>query len=101
PQFDHDVSETLEADSVILAVGQQADLSFLKPEDGVELTPQGTIKVDRDTLATTAPGLFAGGDVAFGPRNLISRGSAAAPPQMSLAAAKEEEARAILAYLRA
>jgi NADPH-dependent glutamate synthase beta subunit-like oxidoreductase len=71
PQYDPDLSETLEADSVILAIGQQADLSFLKPEDGVELTPQGTIKVDRQTLATTAPGLFAGGDVAFGPRNLI------------------------------
>ncbi len=71
PQFDAEVSETLEADSVILAIGQQADLSFLKPEDNVELTPQGTIKVDRNTLATSAPGLFAGGDVAFGPRNLI------------------------------
>lgn len=71
PQFDPDLSETLEADSVILAIGQQADLSFLKPEDNVELTPQGTIKVDRQTLATSATGLFAGGDVAFGPRNLI------------------------------
>jgi NADPH-dependent glutamate synthase beta subunit-like oxidoreductase len=71
PQFDPEVSETLEADSVILAIGQQADLSFLKPEDNVELTPQGVIKVDRGTLATSAPGLFAGGDVAFGPRNLI------------------------------
>jgi ferredoxin len=37
----------------------------------VELTPQGTIKVNPQTLATSAPGLFAGGDVAFGPRNLI------------------------------
>jgi NADPH-dependent glutamate synthase beta subunit-like oxidoreductase len=71
PQFDPDVTETLEADSVILAIGQQAELSFLKPEDNVELTPQGVIKVDRGTLATSAQGLFAGGDVAFGPRNLI------------------------------
>jgi formate dehydrogenase (NADP+) beta subunit len=71
PQYDPDFSETFEVDSVILAIGQQADLSFLKPEDKVELTPQGTIKVDATTLATSAPGLFAGGDVAFGPRNLI------------------------------
>ena len=71
PQFDPEVNETLEADSVILAIGQQADLSFLKPEDNIELTPQGVIKVDRSALATSAPGLFAGGDVAFGPRNLI------------------------------
>ncbi len=71
PVYDNELSETFEADSIILAIGQQADLSFLKPEDRVELTPQGTIKVDRNTLATSTPGLFAGGDVAFGPRNLI------------------------------
>lgn len=71
PEFDPGISETLEADTVILAIGQKADLSFLKPEDGVQVAPQGTVKVDRETLATTAPGVFAGGDVAFGPRNLI------------------------------
>jgi formate dehydrogenase beta subunit len=71
PVYDPDFSETFEADSVILAIGQQADLSFLTAEDRVELGPQGTIKVDPATLATSAPGLFAGGDVAFGPRNLI------------------------------
>ena len=71
PQYDPDFSETFEIDSVILAIGQQADLSFLKPEDRVELTPQGTIKVDQHSLASSRPGLFAGGDVAFGPRNLI------------------------------
>ena len=71
PVFDESFSEIVEADSVILAIGQQADLSFLKDDDGIELTPQRTIKVDRATLATTAPGVFAGGDVAFGPRNVI------------------------------
>jgi NADPH-dependent glutamate synthase beta subunit-like oxidoreductase len=71
PVYDPDLNETFEADSVILAIGQQADLSFLTSADHVELTPQGTIKVDPKTLATSAPGLFAGGDVAFGPRNLI------------------------------
>ncbi len=35
------------------------------------LTPGGTIRIDAATLATSAPGVFAGGDVAFGPRNLI------------------------------
>lgn len=71
PEFDENVSETLEADTVILAIGQQTDLSFLKPDDGVDLTPQRTVKVDRATLATSAPGVYAGGDAAFGPRNLI------------------------------
>jgi formate dehydrogenase (NADP+) beta subunit len=71
PVYDSAVEETIEADTVILAIGQQADLSFLRAEDGVELTPQRTIKVDRKTLSTSAAGVFAGGDVAFGPRNLI------------------------------
>jgi NADPH-dependent glutamate synthase beta subunit-like oxidoreductase/NAD-dependent dihydropyrimidine dehydrogenase PreA subunit len=62
---------TLDADSCILAIGQRVDLSFLTADDGVALTPGGTIKVDPSTLATSAPGVYAGGDVAFGPRNLI------------------------------
>jgi NADPH-dependent glutamate synthase beta subunit-like oxidoreductase len=71
PIYDPSYSERLDADTIILAIGQQADLSFLRTEDGVELTPQRTIKIDPKTLATSAPGVFAGGDVAFGPRNLI------------------------------
>lgn len=71
PTFDDQISETFEADSVVLAIGQQADLSFLKPEDDVEITPNGSVKIDPQTLATTAPGVFSGGDVAFGPRILI------------------------------
>jgi len=71
PVYDSAVEETIEADTVILAIGQQADLSFLRAEDGVELTPQRTVKVNGKTLATSAAGVYAGGDVAFGPRNLI------------------------------
>jgi formate dehydrogenase beta subunit len=71
PRYDDEDVLTLEADACVLAIGQRPDLSFLRPEDGVELHPGGTIKVDPRTLATSAPGVFAGGDVAFGPRNLI------------------------------
>ena len=71
PQYDDAVIDALPADSCILAIGQKADLSFLNQSDRVELTPGGTIKIDPATLATSAPGVYAGGDVAFGPRNLI------------------------------
>jgi formate dehydrogenase beta subunit len=71
PRFVPGTEEVIECDSVILAIGQTPDTSFLRPEDGVAVTPRGTIQVDPETLATTAPGVFAGGDVAFGPRNLI------------------------------
>lgn len=71
PVYDESIAEVFETDSVVLAIGQQADLSFLKPSDGVELTPSRFIKIDPQTLATTAPGVYAGGDAAFGPRNII------------------------------
>jgi NADPH-dependent glutamate synthase beta subunit-like oxidoreductase len=71
PEFDESRTMTLETDSVVLAIGQQPDFSFLSNEDGIELRPGGTIKIDPVTLATTAPGVFAGGDAAFGPRIAI------------------------------
>jgi NADPH-dependent glutamate synthase beta subunit-like oxidoreductase len=71
PVYDDADVMTVEADACVLAIGQRADLSFLTPADGVSLTPAGTIQVDPATMATTAPGIYAGGDVAFGPRNLI------------------------------
>ena len=71
PSYDETDLVTLEADACVLAIGQKPDLSFLKPADGVALTPAGTIAIDKTTLKTSAPGIFAGGDVAFGPRNLI------------------------------
>ena len=71
PQYNDEDLEIIEADACVLAIGQQADLSFLTPDDHVTLTPGGTIVIDPQTLATSAPGIYAGGDVAFGPRNLI------------------------------
>ena len=71
PKFAAGTERFMEADTVIMAIGQTSELSWIKPEDGVEVTPRNTIKVDPKTLATTAPGIYAGGDVSFGPRNLI------------------------------
>jgi len=71
PELYPDTEEVLDVDSVILAVGQSPDFSFLKPEDGIELTRAGTIRVNPDDLSTSAPGVFAGGDAAFGPRIVI------------------------------
>jgi NADPH-dependent glutamate synthase beta subunit-like oxidoreductase len=71
PRFVEGTEQLFAADSIILAIGQAPDLAFLSPEDGVVVTPRGTIQVDNATLATTAPGVYAGGDVAFGPRIFI------------------------------
>jgi len=61
----------IECSSVILAIGQQSDLRFIRPEDGIQISKQGTIAADAATLATTAPGIYAGGDVVYGPRTVI------------------------------
>jgi len=72
PRFLPGTEFVIPCDMVIVAIQQASDLSFLKPEDGIETTPQGTLKVDPDTLMTTAPGIFAAGDLAFGPRFIIN-----------------------------
>jgi formate dehydrogenase (NADP+) beta subunit len=71
PRLIEGTEEILECDSIILAIGQTPDLSFLSSEDGVQISARGTIAIDSETLATSATGIYAGGDVAFGPRNLI------------------------------
>ncbi len=71
PKLIDGTEKTIPCDSVILAIGQAPDLSWLQPDDGVEISPRGTIAVERESLATSAAGIYAGGDVAFGPRNLI------------------------------
>lgn len=81
PTFAAGSELAMAADTVILAIGQASDLSFLRPEDGVAVTRRGTIQVDPGTLATTAPGVYSGGDVAFGPRiaiNAVADGKKAA-----------------------
>ncbi|MFN7923157.1 MAG: FAD-dependent oxidoreductase [Bryobacteraceae bacterium] len=70
PEFDENDVADIEADTVIFAIGQTSDLSFLAPEDGVE-SERGLIKVNRDTYQTTAPDVFACGDIAHGPRLFI------------------------------
>jgi NADPH-dependent glutamate synthase beta subunit-like oxidoreductase len=54
--------ETLSADTVILALGQQADTAFLRQVPGVEFTSDGTVQVSA-SLMTGCPGVFAGGDM--------------------------------------
>ncbi len=54
--------ETLAADAVILALGQESETQFLRNVPGVEFQRDGTVVV-APTLMTGAPGVFAGGDM--------------------------------------
>ncbi|MEO8311064.1 MAG: NAD(P)-binding protein [Caldimonas sp.] len=61
--------ETLEADSVVLALGQDVDLSLLNGVPGLTVE-DGVVKVDPNTMMTGHPGLFAGGDMVPAERNV-------------------------------
>jgi 2-oxoacid:acceptor oxidoreductase delta subunit (pyruvate/2-ketoisovalerate family) len=61
--------ETLEADSLVLALGQDVDLSLLQGVPGLEVE-DGVVQVDPVTMMTGHPGLFAGGDMVPAERNV-------------------------------
>jgi len=61
--------ETLEADSLVLALGQDVDLSLLNGVPGLALK-DGAVQVDPATMMTGHPGLFAGGDMVPAERNV-------------------------------
>ena len=72
-----------EADTVIAAVGQAPDLSFLPINSELERTRWETLVVDNNTLATNVEGVFAGGDFVTGPGMVIE--AIAAGRRVSLA----------------
>jgi NADPH-dependent glutamate synthase beta subunit-like oxidoreductase len=62
---------SLEADVVVTAIGQTPDLGFLSENLGMALSRKNLIEVDPRTAATNLSGVFAGGDVASGPRTVV------------------------------
>ncbi|MBW2202558.1 MAG: FAD-dependent oxidoreductase [Deltaproteobacteria bacterium] len=70
PSYDETDLETLEADTVIVAIGQAADLSFAEKEN-VAITARGGLEADPVTFQTPMEGVFAGGDVFYGPRSVV------------------------------
>ena len=71
----------LPAAFVISAIGQDIDLATIDKESGLKTTRQKAIVVDKESFATSIPGVFAGGDVITGPAvaiDAIAHGRAAA-----------------------
>jgi NADPH-dependent glutamate synthase beta subunit-like oxidoreductase len=60
----------LEADFVISAVGGEPDLAFIGDNDKFEFAPNGTLKVNLQTMATSVDKVFASGDVVSGPSSV-------------------------------
>jgi NADH-quinone oxidoreductase subunit F len=69
PKFETDRLLTLEADHVLLATGQGADLAVLEGSSVENV--RGYITADPKTKMTTVPGVFAGGDAQHGPRTVV------------------------------
>jgi heterodisulfide reductase subunit A-like polyferredoxin len=70
PQYDENDLTSMEGDTVIVSIGQAADLSFSETEH-MAVTPRGGLEADPLTLETPVPGVFAGGDVFYGPKSVV------------------------------
>ncbi len=58
-------------DDVILAIGQENSFPWIERDLGIEFDEWDVPVVDRTTFESTRPGVFFGGDAAFGPKNII------------------------------
>ncbi len=63
--------EFLPADDVILAIGQENAFPWIERDLGIEFDKWDVPLVDAQTFQSTRPGVFFGGDAAFGPKNII------------------------------
>ena len=61
----------LPADDVILAIGQENAFPWIERDLGIEFDKWEVPVVDATTFQSTRPGIFFGGDAAFGPKNII------------------------------
>jgi len=71
PTLEDGTEAAIEADTVIVAIGQASDLSFLGDNRGPRATRRGTLEADELTLQTSVPWIFAGGDVVLGPASAV------------------------------
>jgi NADPH-dependent glutamate synthase beta subunit-like oxidoreductase/NAD-dependent dihydropyrimidine dehydrogenase PreA subunit len=79
----------LPVQTVLVAIGEAPDPSFLPEGTSVGVAPWGGLLINPSTLATGAPGVFAAGDVTYGPKSIINA-----------AAHGRQAARSIHAFLR-
>jgi NADPH-dependent glutamate synthase beta subunit-like oxidoreductase/ferredoxin len=62
---------TIECDDVLMAIGQDNAFPWIERDIGIEFGEWDMPKVDRNTFMSTRPGVFFGGDAAWGPENII------------------------------
>jgi len=68
---DEHSTQVVEAEAIIISVGQATDISFLSRDTQLERSLWGSLAVDENNLSTNIPGIFAGGDFTTGPSTVI------------------------------
>jgi NADPH-dependent glutamate synthase beta subunit-like oxidoreductase/NAD-dependent dihydropyrimidine dehydrogenase PreA subunit len=86
PQLDLSRTTQLDARTIVLAIGQQSDTDFLSDVPTVERTAWGGVRVN-EALQSSDPRVWAAGDVATGPRDLIDAVAAGQHAARGIAAA--------------
>jgi NADH-quinone oxidoreductase subunit F len=71
PECDLNDTQFVEADTILISIGQAPDSSFLPEDSQLERALWGSLIVDENTLSTNIPGVFAGGDFTTGPTYVI------------------------------
>lgn len=71
PEYDENETKIVDCDYVLLSVGQTYNYGSLFDGEDVKLTRRGTIDIDAVTLQSSQKDIFAGGDVAHGPKLAI------------------------------
>jgi len=69
---DEEVTQMVEAETIIISIGQAPDISFLSKDSQLERALWGSLVVDENTLSTNISGVFAGGDFTTGPSIVIN-----------------------------
>jgi NADPH-dependent glutamate synthase beta subunit-like oxidoreductase len=82
PSFDPSVKETIDADQIILAIGQSTDLAYVSNQLEIE---RGLILIDEKNNATNLGRVYAGGDITSGPASVIHAVAAGRKSAQSIA----------------
>ncbi|MCK5311041.1 MAG: FAD-dependent oxidoreductase, partial [Desulfobacteraceae bacterium] len=70
PQYDENDLSTIDADNVIVAIGQSGEFGFADKES-ISITNRGGLDADPLTYQTPVPWIFAGGDAFYGPKSVV------------------------------
>ncbi|MCP4681926.1 MAG: FAD-dependent oxidoreductase [Desulfobacterales bacterium] len=66
-----EATQKVDADTLIISIGQAPDVSFISKESQLERSLWGSLEVDKNSLSTNIAGIFAGGDFITGPSTVI------------------------------